>query len=50
MEIIMIRYLKNYSWAIFIGAALGIFADLSISDPGWWYITIPLCVLIGIRD
>ena len=39
------KFLRDYGWCLYLGAALAFFAKCSWYDLSWWLIVVPMIIL-----
>ena len=46
----MMKFLRKYGWALYLGPSLTAFANIHFYQWEWWAIVAPVCVLVGIFE
>jgi len=44
------NYFIRYSWALWNGAGFSALTGFFLDDWQWWAFTMPMCILVGLRD
>jgi hypothetical protein len=44
----MLKFMREHGYAFYLGASLGWFGHLTLTDSGWWAIAIPTIILVVI--
>ena len=44
------KYIKEYAWVIYLGAAIPAIAKINILTWQWWVIVMPIIVLVAWKD